>query len=440
MRLDVHLGERHVGTLSRAGGGDCDFAYLPELVERAAAGEDAPALSLALPVRAEPYGPAETRAFVDGLLPSGKRRALIAHELCVDPGDCFAMISQLGRDCPGAVVFVPQGEQARRAESEPAWLGEGELEQLVTAPQRGLFDPAREERMRFALPGPRHRLALVRGSGDRWAWPGPGSPSTHVLEPEPFAPPDQALNSMACSTAMRELGLPVVETGLTMVHGWRCLVWRRADRRAGGADAATGVERVHSETFLQALGVEPGGARARSFGFAEACRLLLQRGAEQSVEALFGIAFCNHLLGNRRRVYDERLALLHGEAGTTLRPYPPLSSDAADHPALLAARKHPVYELIRTNLRRAGLAPDAIGGETEMRGSVLRAVLTASRLGDALRAVIWQAREEGWYRRVLTRIPPNAVPMPIFGPEGLSLYGDYDEDEDDEGDETDFEY
>jgi HipA-like protein len=71
MSLDVHLHGERVGSLRRSGDG-YSLAYDPEAVERL--GPQRARLSLSLPPRAEPHGPAATRAYVEGLLPQGARR------------------------------------------------------------------------------------------------------------------------------------------------------------------------------------------------------------------------------------------------------------------------------------------------------------------------------------------------------------------------------
>ncbi len=72
-----------------------------------------------------------TRAYVEGLLPQGARRRRIAHGLGVDPGDGYALIAALGRDCPGAVTFGAEGVTIEPHEEEAlAWLEEDELAEV----------------------------------------------------------------------------------------------------------------------------------------------------------------------------------------------------------------------------------------------------------------------------------------------------------------------
>ena len=402
MGLDVYLNGQRIGSLSPGRERSYGFAYAPELLEEAAG---APALSRSLPVRAEPYGPAETRAYVEGLLPEGERRETIARELCVHPGDGYALIAELGRDCPGAVVFLPEGEAMEpRDANSLSWLGEDELEQLVTAPERGLFDPAHGERMRFALPGERHKLALVRDEdGDRWAWPEAGAPSTHIVKPESEELPEFAINEMACMTALREMGLPVAHAELETIAGRRCLVSKRFDRWGEGA----GVERLHQESFAQALGIPPWG-EVEGFGFARSCELLMEAGEASSIVTLFTVGFCDHLLGGGGDLSGKGSALLYTAEGPLLAPFHGIASTVVyESPSTRLS----IFEHVRRESSLVGMAPIAIECGFEFQPSVIRALRTTLGLGEALDSVAERAREEGWYAPVIDIVLQRVIDL-----------------------------
>jgi serine/threonine-protein kinase HipA len=162
---------------------------------------------------------------------------------------------------PGAVTFLPAGAspQAHRP-AKPRRLCEEELDEALRTPPRRLFDPADPRRMRFALPGERHKLALVR-DGEGWAWPAPGLPSTHIVKPEPADRPGLVANEHACSRAYGELGLPVAYTTIEEIAGHTCLVSKRFDRWGDGP----GAERLHQESFAidDAIGI----ATSQALGF-----------------------------------------------------------------------------------------------------------------------------------------------------------------------------
>jgi serine/threonine-protein kinase HipA len=312
-----------VGSLLRDSDG-CSFAYDLDAVERL--GGERARLSTTMAPRAEPYGPAVTRPYLEGLLPQGRRRLKLARELGLEVGDAYGMLAALGRDCPGAVVFLPEGE--RVADPVPpadlAWLDDEELEDVVRTPLPRIARRGRREhpqRMRFVLPGRRHKLALVRDeAGDRWAWPAPGAPSTHVVKPEPLHRPGAAALEAACTQACRSAGLMVAHAELAEIGGVDCLVSTRFDRwQAGGS-----VERLHQESLTQALGIAPGDSEGRLVPgvptLAEAAGLLRAHGDEAGVEALLTAAICDLAVGHIEP-RPAGAALLYSDGEPALAPF-----------------------------------------------------------------------------------------------------------------------
>ena len=97
-----------------------------------------------------------------------------------------------------------------------------------------------ELRTSGVLPGPRHKLALIRDEeSGGWAWPQAGAPSTHVIKPETGEYPEYVANEMFCMTLFRQAGLPVAEATVESIGGRRCLVSPRYDRLAGDQPGET---------------------------------------------------------------------------------------------------------------------------------------------------------------------------------------------------------
>lgn len=71
-----------------------------------------PLLSLSLPVRAERFPQGIVRPFLDGLLPEGESRRVIASDVGVGADDTYGLVRELGRDCAGAIVIQPMEESA----------------------------------------------------------------------------------------------------------------------------------------------------------------------------------------------------------------------------------------------------------------------------------------------------------------------------------------
>jgi serine/threonine-protein kinase HipA len=433
-RSGVWLHGEPVGTLAPGDGG-YEFAWLPAAVERFGAG--AMPLSRSLPVRAEPYGAERARPYFEGLLPDGMRRERIARELGLDPGDGLGLLAELGGDCPGAVLVLPEGGRPGEPGDAPSWLTDAELEELLEIPPPALFDPEDELRMRFALPGERHKLALIRDEqNDRWAWPRPGMPSTHVVKPETGEYPDFVANEVACTEALRRLGLPLAPLEPITVAGRLCAVAARFDRDGDRPPATP----RHLETFWQALGFAPGAERAAEEadrpGFAHSAALLRAIGEGDAVETLFRLGFVSFLLGDhaddivgRRDLHGRNASLLLHDGGATLGPFYGVAStdvyDSDEH----TARTLP--EWLEHTSGYIGLMRVGIECGRDPQTAIFTAMRTAGLLCRTLGATAEQALEEGWYRPVIDEIVSvltkrmtqlfEDLKDVIHGPDGRSL-------------------
>jgi serine/threonine-protein kinase HipA len=395
LSLDVHLRGRRVGGLFPLGESDYSFAYWPETVDEFSPGTAL--LSNSLPLRPEPFGPDATRAYVEGLLPQGHRREVIAAELGIDPANGYDLIAEIGHDCLGAVTFLDEGETEEAPSADSlCWLSEAELEEVVRSTPSRVFDPSCPQRMRFALPGERHKLALVCDERDgRWAWPEPGVPSTHIVKPEPRDRPGLVANEHACTLAYRELGLPVAHTSVETIAEQTCLVSKRFDRWGDGPHA----ERLHQESFAQALGIAPDCERRLAAGkpsLREASGLLRAIGEEGAVETLMRTTFCDLLIGCTE-LRGASAALLFDEDGQMLAPFYGIASteiygEVRPRPIVIGIDVPPAPLLI--DLRHTIELC-----ELEFQPSIIESVKLMGPVCMALNAIAEDAWQEGWTRR-----------------------------------------
>lgn len=392
MGLDVYLHGKRIGGIFPLDDRRYSFAYLPETVAEEGAGKIL--LSHSLPVRSEPFGADTTRAYVEGLLPQGGRRRAIARELGLNPSDGYGLIAELGGDCLGAVTIGHGPEEAEAQAGEPvAWLTDAELEELLQPRPGQLFDPEDPRRMRFALPGGRHKLALVRDSDSgRWAWPRPGVPSTHIVKPEVLERPGLVANEHACTLAYRELGFPVAHTSVEAIAGQPCLVSKRFDRWGEGAAA----ERLHQESFAQALGIAPDCGRRLCTGIPslrEASGLLRAIGEEDAVDTLMRTTFCDLLIGCTD-LRGGNAALLLADGGAMLAPF----YDIASTELYGEVRPRPI--IVGDDVPPAPLLIDIRHTielcEFEFQPALIESVKLMGPICSALNSVADDAHGEGW--------------------------------------------
>lgn len=84
------------GDLAEVSTGGWSFTYLP--------GYAGPPVSLALPVRVEPWLFGDFPPFLEGLLPEGPQLEAILRKHKIDRGDCFRQLMLVGQDVVGSLT------------------------------------------------------------------------------------------------------------------------------------------------------------------------------------------------------------------------------------------------------------------------------------------------------------------------------------------------
>jgi serine/threonine-protein kinase HipA len=293
------------------------MSYTSEALERYELG--VPVLSLSLPLTEQRYPQGVVRAFLDGLLPEGEARKVLARDFGIRESDTFGLLRALGRDCAGALVIQPADEPApsrpTTLTAEP--LGDEEIADLVTNLRSAPLGAS--GRVRISLAGVQEKLLLTRMPDGRWGRPVDGTPSTHILKPEIAAYPNSVENEAWCMRLAKHLGLPVADVETIEVAGRKLIVVERFDRIVH-ADGAT--IRLHQEDFCQATGTPPdlkyqengGPSLRRIAGIVQAATAL------DSVESLLRMVTLNVLIGNGD-AHAKNYSLLH-EASGALRLAP----------------------------------------------------------------------------------------------------------------------
>lgn len=247
--LDVWLFSDHIGHLS-LDNGRLTFSYSTEWLAR----KDARALSISLPLQADPFDDTLSRPFFAGLLPEGELRRMIARQIQVSGRNDFALLEKIGGECAGAVTLAlpEQRLQPIPAISEVQWLSEHELVAILEElPRRPML--IGREGVRLSLAGAQDKLPVV-SDGHRIGLPLNGSPSTHILKPPIHALDDSVSNEGFCMALAADMGLNPARVRLHRVMERSFLLVERYDRYL---DATGNLQRFHQEDFCQALGVVP---------------------------------------------------------------------------------------------------------------------------------------------------------------------------------------
>jgi serine/threonine-protein kinase HipA len=225
-------------------------------------------LSLSLPfgLGDEPLkGPAVEHYF-DNLLPDSPAiRKRVAERFRTGSVEAFDLLSAIGRDCVGALQFLPEGAAPEGYDRvEGVAVDEAAIERHlieVVSPDR--FATARDpdDDFRISLAGAQEKDAFLRWNG-RWMKPRGATPTTHIFKlPLGRVGGRQADfstsvdNEWLCLKLLAAYGLPVPDAEIASFGRQRVLVVERFDRRASGDGQR--LLRLVQEDFCQATGTSP---------------------------------------------------------------------------------------------------------------------------------------------------------------------------------------
>jgi serine/threonine-protein kinase HipA len=312
--LHVRLFDRHVGTLVIEGDirapEDWRFTYDADYLNSS----QPVALSVSLPLRAEPFAGAIARNWFGNLLPEGLVREAIASRLRIPVWDDFALLAAIGGECAGAVSItppianiIPYDDVSQDLETLLAAQGDDTGEAslaLIGTPRR------------LSLAGAQDKIAVVLGADGAIRLPAIGEITTHILKPDSLR--IRGLRDFeAFGLALaRSVGLVVASSSIVAIAGQKALLIERYDRHVGEHDQRM---RLHQEDFCQALGY-PGEHKYEASGgptLAKCAQLLRQklRLGPVAVQAFLDWVVFNAVIGNAD-AHAKNLALLCEPSGT----------------------------------------------------------------------------------------------------------------------------
>ena len=255
--LNVFLNGRHVGCLERASSGAISFAYEASWLDW----EHTMPVSLSLPLREDRYVGDPVIAVFDNLLPDNEPiRRRVAERTGAGGTDAYNLLSTIGRDCVGALQFLPDGaESGAPIAPEGTVLSEQNIENLLANLDVAPLGIRPEGDFRISIAGAQEKTALLR-KDDQWLEPFGTTPTTHIIKPQIGELPngidlsDSVENEHLCMTFLRNFGLRVANTEILQFGKRKALSVERFDRRLTGDGRLL---RLPQEDCCQALSVPP---------------------------------------------------------------------------------------------------------------------------------------------------------------------------------------
>ncbi|EJL35983.1 HipA domain-containing protein [Caulobacter sp. AP07] len=251
--LAVYMNGRRVGTLRREPSGAVDFTYDPGWL----ATRGALPVSLSLPLREDRYIGAPVIAVFDNLLPDNVEiRAKIAGKVGAQGVDPYSLLAALGRDCVGALQFLPEDAAppiAGQIESQPA--SDADIARILANLARAPLGLEADDDFRISIAGAQEKTAFLRRGG-QWLRPLGATPTTHIFKPAIGQLPngldlsDSVQNEYLCLTLTAAWGLPSAKVEMAQFEDRWVLIVERFDR----IEARDGrLLRRPQEDFCQAL-------------------------------------------------------------------------------------------------------------------------------------------------------------------------------------------
>ena len=231
--LDVFLNGRLVGRLTKEPGGSVDFIYH----ETWLGWENALPVSISLPLREDRYSGRAVTAVFDNLLPDSEDiRNRLAARVKAKGSDAYSLLSVIGRDCVGALQFLPKGTEpgpVGQVEGRP--LSDEDIAAILGDLNRTPLGVTEEGEFRISIAGAQEKTALLFWQ-DKWNIPHGSTATTHILKPQIGMRGNIDLsqsveNEHLCMKLTAALGLPTARTEIADFDDRRVLVVERFDRR-----------------------------------------------------------------------------------------------------------------------------------------------------------------------------------------------------------------
>jgi len=255
--LNVFLNSRLVGQLVREPSGGVSFAYVRDWLDW----EHRMPVSLSLPLQENRYSGAPVMAVFDNLLPdSDLIRRRVAERVGAAGVDAFSLLSQIGRDCIGALQFLPDGQEPQpmsELTGEP--VDDDQIGAILSDLDLAPLGIRRENDFRISVAGAQEKTALLRKDG-QWIEPTGTTPTTHIIKPQIGRLPngmdlsDSVENEYLCLKLMEAFGLRSANVEMAQFGDKKALVVERFDRRWTSDGRLI---RLPQEDCCQALSIVP---------------------------------------------------------------------------------------------------------------------------------------------------------------------------------------
>lgn len=225
-------------------------------------------ISLSLPFLPgnEPHRGDKVYNYFQNLLPdNGEILKRIAARHKLDDTRAMTLLSEIGRDCVGAIQLLPEGVEPAQATLDASdALSNAQIADIL----RNIVAPAnlggdlQDEEFRISIAGAQEKTALLK-IDDRWHVPRSATPTTHILKLplgliggiRNIDMRHSVENEWLCSLILRAYGLPTAHCEPLTFEDITVLSVKRFDRTF--STRMPSINRLPQEDMCQASGVPP---------------------------------------------------------------------------------------------------------------------------------------------------------------------------------------
>jgi serine/threonine-protein kinase HipA len=221
-----------VGQFRRERTGAVDFKYDQSWLDW----ESAIPVSLSLPLREDRYIGDPVIAFFDNLLPDNADiRTRVAEKTGAAGKDPHSLLAAIGRDCVGALQFLPNGAPPPPPDIAGRKVSDAEIATMIANLARAPLGLGEDDEFRISIAGAQEKTGLLYWK-KHWHLPHGTTPTTHILKPQLGMLPNgidmsrSVENEHFCLRLTDAIGIPAAKTEIVDFDGRRVLAVERFDR------------------------------------------------------------------------------------------------------------------------------------------------------------------------------------------------------------------
>lgn len=253
--LSLRLSGEPVAVLTQSKSGETYLKY-----EDSWLGSDSSyAVSPTMPLSDKVYKSSVVSPFLSGLLPDNPaHKKMIASTFHVAYENDFSLLSEIGRDCAGAVSIVHEDDpvvlEKDLNEDYEAIVPSDLVSMLRNLPKHPLF--MEHEDFRFSLAGVNDKAAVLVRDG-RICIPKNGYPSSHILKTDIHGLTDSIKVECFALQLAGRMGLRVPKAKIYQMDDVHFMLISRYDRYLTEHEGRQKLRRIHQIDFCQAANVYP---------------------------------------------------------------------------------------------------------------------------------------------------------------------------------------